>query len=152
MNEAEIDYVQNQAGDRIEEVLDALDMYYEDSNNYLHACCPVHGGDNPRGWYWIRNTMSWRCHTRGCESIECTGKSSSVFGLVRGVHYEKTGNQMRFMESVNFVARVLGINTKEAAKNSWAEKQINETIKRHRKRSRNRRKDTGQLCRAFFPC
>ena len=62
-----VEYIQEQANYRIEEILDALSINYIKSNKYYHACCPIHNGDNPRGWYWMSDVGSWRCHTRKCE-------------------------------------------------------------------------------------
>lgn len=129
----EIDIIQTRAGDRVTEIFNALGMEYVQRNDYYQGPCPVHGGDNSRAWYWIQNVKSWRCSTKHCEGLTATGRSSSIFGLVRGVLARRDNKPCSFVKAVNFVAYVLGIKHIAENEKTAEDIAIDQAIAEHRK-------------------
>lgn len=71
--------------DRIEELLDLLEIEYKNQGKMISMSCPIHGGDNasavniyPDGESYRGN---WVCRTHGCEKTF----RSSVLGFIRGI-------------------------------------------------------------------
>lgn len=133
-NSAQLDFIQERAHERITEVLDALGIDYTERRDYIQAACPVHGGDNPRAWYWALSSTHWRCATKHCEKSDITGPSTSVFGLVRGVMSRKTGQPWSFNQAVTFVAGILNVQGVKIAPRTAEELEIDKAIKAYRKR------------------
>lgn len=136
MNSDQINLLQDLAASRVQEVLLAMGVEFQTEHHFLTGPCPVHDGDNPRGWFWAFRTQSWRCNTNGCHTTTVTGPSSSLFGLVRGVMSMKTNRQWSFAESVQFVQQALGISEIPDTPVSAEERLIAKTILESRQRLR----------------
>ncbi|MFA5669983.1 MAG: toprim domain-containing protein [Balneolaceae bacterium] len=96
------------AKDKICYLLDILGVEHDGDNSYgslarISAPCPIHGGDNTTAWSWKCSTGYWKCFTRGCHETY----KGDIFGLVRGI-YARSGKQMSFVESVEWVAEKIG--------------------------------------------
>jgi len=112
MKKKHIEFIQNIACEQIIDILNAIGCNnYTVGNEYIHAPCPIHGGDNPRAFFFAINSNHWQCKTRCCHLDPITGPSTSVFGLVRGVMSHKSKRQWTFKETVDFVNRVLHTKT-----------------------------------------
>lgn len=135
----EIAFVQARASERITEILDSLGMEYLESSYYIHAHCPVHGGDNPRGFYWSMRTGTWKCATRQCEQDDCTGGSNSIFGLVRGALNRKLNKTITFVESIAIVKKILGLS-ENLPSNITIRTELDEFIEKKR---RNKAQNSG---------
>jgi DNA primase len=55
------------ANENIHLILDALGFDYIDKYEYYQMCCPIHGGDNPTAFSWVKDRGYFRCFTRHCE-------------------------------------------------------------------------------------
>lgn len=150
-NREEASFIQDRAAERIAEVLDALGIDYTERASYLQAACPVHGGDNPRGWYWAINTLHWRCATNHCEKNDSTGPSSSIFGLVRGVMARKDGKPWSYQMAVDFVARVLHLNGTKLDPGTEEDIAIDRQIKEARKAQKNKPSGNGTPLATMLP-
>jgi len=137
-NDIEVEYIQNRACDRITEILDALGIEYAERSDYLTGKCPCHNGDNPRSWYWAIRTSHWSCATHHCEKDKISGKSSSIFGLIRGAMSNKLNKPFYFNNSVMFAAQILGLYNLKLNRRSWEEIEIEKIIKQHKKRKINK--------------
>lgn len=62
-------------------ILSKLGIEYSESNRWLSACCPVHGGDNRTALAFNVEKGYWKCFTQDCQ--EKWG--STIVGLVAGV-------------------------------------------------------------------
>jgi 5S rRNA maturation endonuclease (ribonuclease M5) len=144
-NKEECKFIQDRASERIYEIFDALGIEYVTRQDYLQCACPVHGGDNPRGLYWAMQTAHWKCVTRQCEQDIITGPSSSIFGLVRGVLTNKTEKKISFQQSVDFVAKTLGLAKIKMDEETEETIEINKAIKKYRKKLSNEKNHGGQL-------
>ncbi len=136
-DQSQIAFIQDRAAERITEILDALGMEYVERRDYVHAKCPVHGGDNERAWYWAHNSRHWRCMTQHCEESEVTGHSTSVYGLVRGVMSRTTGTRWGFTQAMTFVTQVLGLNGQRVDPETAQDVEVNRAIREYRKRLKN---------------
>jgi len=134
----EVQFVQERASERIDEIFDALGIDYRERNDYIQCACPVHEGDNPRSLYWAIQSSHWKCMTKHCEQEQITGPSNSVFGLVRGTMSQKTGHQWGFQRAVAFVAKVLNLQLSQMDDETEADIEINKAIKEHKKRQQNK--------------
>jgi 5S rRNA maturation endonuclease (ribonuclease M5) len=130
----EVDFIQARACERITEILDALGCNYIERHDYLHLACPVHGGDNDRAVFWAIRSSHFSCKTRGCQLDPITGPSSSIFGLVRGAMTRKTGKEWGFLQAVNFVAQVLGLEKCGVNEATAQDIEIAGIIKQHKKK------------------
>lgn len=130
----EIEFIQKRACERITEIFDALGIRFTEKRDYLHSACPVHGGDNQRAMFFAIQSGHWQCKTRGCHTDPITGPSSSVFGLVRGAMSCKTEKRWGFVQAVNFVAQVLGLEECSLDKGTAQDIEIAKIVKQHRKK------------------
>lgn len=144
LNDIQIQKIQCIANDRITEILDSLGVEYRERIDYLQGKCPIHDGDNPRSFYWALKTNHWRCKTRNCDKDIITGKSHSVFGLVRGIMSNKTNRQWSFRNSVRYVAKLLGIDVHESdTQYSQEEIEIDKAINAYKRRLKSNTKRDG---------
>lgn len=133
----QIEYIQNQANERITELLDILNIEYTERTGYIQMSCPIHGSDNPRSLYFALKTNHWRCATRHCEQNEISGKSSSVFGLIRGILSNRQNRQWNFIDTVNFIAKLLNLTNVPIKKIDRQDIEINKLIKTYKKKIKN---------------
>jgi len=129
-----VDFIQARACERVAEVLDAMGIEFTERRDYLQAACPVHGGNNDRAMFWAINSNHWQCKTRGCHNSSITGPSNSIFGLVRGTMSRKTEKDWSFIQSVSFVAKVLGLDDCDGGEETAQDVEIAKIIKNHRKK------------------
>jgi len=62
-----IEILKELANAHISTIFDAFGFEYYDKYEYLHMCCPIHGGDNPTAFSWVKDGGYFRCFTRKCE-------------------------------------------------------------------------------------
>jgi DNA primase len=55
------------ANENIVLILDAFGLDYIDKYDYYQMCCPIHSGDNPTAFSWVKDRGYFRCFTRHCE-------------------------------------------------------------------------------------
>ena len=105
MEKQKIDLLCQQLAVRVVDILDYFGVDYSPKDNYLHGCCPVHGGDNPTAFtvYIDGDDMmgNWYCWTHHCER-EC---QPTMLGLIRGLLESRKDDKVSFMEAVNFSKR-----------------------------------------------
>lgn len=145
----EIDFIQDRACERITEVLDVLGVHYIEQTDYIQMPCPVHGGDNDRAVYWATRTKHWVCKTRECHKDKITGPSSSIFGLVRGVMFNKTGSPWSFQQAVDFIVRTLGLRGLTLPEESAQEIEVRKLLKSNKKK--NKATNGGPLLSEVLP-
>jgi len=130
----DIDFIQDRACERIREILDALGVEYTERMDYLQGKCPIHNGDNDRAWFWAFTSRHWKCMTKHCEELESTGRSTSIFGLVRGILYSRTNKKYSFRQAVDFCAKVLGLDNSKIDPKTEEEVIIDSAIRAYRKK------------------
>jgi len=136
-NDKEVAYIQDRANERVAEILDALGIEYSERGDYLQGKCPCHDGDNPRSFYWAIRTNHWRCNTKHCEKDAISGKSSSIFGLIRGAMSNKIHEKFYFNQAVFFAGKILGIGDIKFDKSTKEDIEVNKIIKQY-KRKKNK--------------
>ena len=55
------------ANEHISLIFDAFNIDYVDKYYYYQSCCPIHNGDNPTAFSWVKDRGYFRCFTRHCE-------------------------------------------------------------------------------------
>jgi len=55
------------ANENISLILDAFEFDYIDKYEYYQMTCPIHGGNNPTAFSWVKDRGYFRCFTRHCE-------------------------------------------------------------------------------------
>ena len=99
--------------DRIDELLDFLEISYADHGDYYGFVCPIHeGADNPQGC-----TMTvfgewkgaWKCWTRGCEKKH----THSIIGFIRAILSTRRDKDVTFPETVRFCKEFLKVTDSE---------------------------------------
>ncbi len=133
-NKQEVEFIQQRSCERITEIFDAIGCDYVEQRDYLHSACPVHGGDNQRAMFFAIRSRHWQCKTRGCHMDPITGPSTSVFGLVRGAMSCKTKKEWGFMQAVNFISQVLGLEECSIDKGTAQDMEIAKIVRQHRKK------------------
>ena len=75
----------DQVCDRIEELLQYLNVEYRINNKFVSMKCPIHGGDNDSAVniYYTGDLYrgNWKCRTHQCEKFF----KASILGFIRGV-------------------------------------------------------------------
>ena len=61
------DALKELANENVTKIFDALKLTYIDKYDYYQMACPIHGGDNPTAFSWVKNKGYWRCFTHKCE-------------------------------------------------------------------------------------
>lgn len=118
-NQTQLKILCDKTCDRIEDLLDTLDITYHHANrNMISMCCPIHNGDNASAlniYHQGDNYRgNWKCRTHGCEQIF----KGSIIGFVRGVISNKKygwnnindENKCSFGEAIDFIRSFLGYN------------------------------------------
>jgi 5S rRNA maturation endonuclease (ribonuclease M5) len=116
--------------DRIEDLLEHLDLEYKINNRFVSMCCPIHGGDNHGAinLYHIGDQYrgNWKCRTHNCEEVF----KSSIIGFIRGTishrkyNWSKQGDDIcSFKEALDFATKFLDLSLKDIKiSNTWKEK------------------------------
>jgi len=93
--------------DDISKLLDSFGLeYYQDMDN-IFMCCPIHeGSDNPNALSISLEKKIWRCWTRGCEQEY----NSDIFGFIRGVMTQRTGEEPSFSQILKYVCNIYDVN------------------------------------------
>ncbi len=55
------------ANENVTKIFDALELDYHDRYDYYQMACPIHGGDNPTAFSWVKHRGYFRCFTHKCE-------------------------------------------------------------------------------------
>ena len=67
--------------DDIDVLLEDLQLEYDQQDDNIFMCCPIHAGsDNPQGLSISLSRKAWRCWTRGCHE----DSSTDIFGFIGG--------------------------------------------------------------------
>lgn len=92
LTKEEIVFINQEAGECVQEILDELEVEYFKNGKKLCGPCPVHEGDNPSGWSVFIDGHSakgnWMCHTHGCHqyrNVNQNGFGNTMLGLVHGI-------------------------------------------------------------------
>jgi len=112
----EIVFINEQAGDAIEDILNELEIEYYRNGKKLYGPCPVHQGDNPSGFSVFLDGHScrgnWQCHTNGCHQyrdVNPSGFGNTMLGLVHGVLSRKN-SKATLTDAGNWLKKFLKIN------------------------------------------
>lgn len=115
-NQHQLKIICDQLCDKIENLLDALDITELKLNGKMFVGeCPIHNGDNksafnlyPEGDNYRGN---WKCRTHNCDSIF----KGSIIGFIRGVLSHRKYNWLKdgdktasFQETIKFIEDFLG--------------------------------------------
>lgn len=133
-NTNQVEFIQSRACERISEIFDAIGCDYVERHDYLQCACPIHDGNNQRSMFWAIRSRHFECKTRGCHRESITGPSSSIFGLVRGAMTNKTKKEWGFIDAVNFVAQVLGLEKCDVGESTAQDIEIAKIVKQHRRK------------------
>lgn len=143
-NSNEISYIQERACERITEILNALGIEFTERHDYLQFRCPCHNGDNERSVYWAVSTNHWKCMTHHCEKDKISGKSSSIFGLIRGAISNKINKPFYFDQAILLTAKILGLCDIKMDNITQEDIEINKIIKQHKKKQ-NRKPESDSI-------
>lgn len=90
-NEEEILIIKELINESHKEIISALGLPLRADGKVLCAC-PIHGGDNPRGFSYHPIKKVWQCWTHNCHEKY----GSSILGLIQGV------KGLNFWEALDF--------------------------------------------------
>ena len=93
--------------DRLDEILDKLNIPLRRSGKYYQGQCFIHGGDNPTALAVSPNGM-WRCYTGDCHRRYV----GSILGLIRA-SLSKNDQIAPFGEVISWAESFLGISEKD---------------------------------------
>lgn len=119
LDQNKLKIVCDQLCDRIEELLDHLEIEHRYNNKFVSMCCPIHEGDNDSALniYHTGDTYrgNWKCRTHQCDRIF----KSSIIGFLRGVlsrrelGWVKEGDDMySFQDTIKFALDFLHLDLK----------------------------------------
>lgn len=95
MHKDKVDAIKEMANLKIESILDALGINYEDRYNYVVAPCPIHDGNRRDAFSYHLDRGMWKCFSRACDEKY----GSDVIGLIRGI------KKCTFMQAVHFLGK-----------------------------------------------
>ena len=98
----------SQAFISIEKLLEFLEIDYELFGDNIYCPCPIHDGDNDRGFSISKDLKMWKCWTRNCNEEY----GNDTFGLVRGVLSKSSGEEAGFKDALRVICKVLDVNSK----------------------------------------
>ena len=98
MSKQKIEVLKEVCNENIEVIFDHLGVDAHDHGRYLNCPCPVHLGDNPRGFSWQKEIGVWQCFTHNCQM----DAGSDIFGLVMAL--EEVG----FAEALTLLDTLVG--------------------------------------------
>ena len=88
-------------------LLDSFSLEYHQDMDNIFMCCPIHeGSDNPNALSISLEKKIWRCWTRGCEQEY----NSDIFGFIRGVMTQRTGEEPSFSQILKYVCNIYDVN------------------------------------------
>lgn len=76
----------------------------KNTSKELRSPCVIHGGDNPTGFCYKKDSGRFRCYTHGCEKDEDGTVNNDIFSLVQKVR------QCSFLEALKYAADLCGIS------------------------------------------
>ncbi len=77
----EIELLKYHCNENIILVIEHMGLNLNDRGSYINGPCPVHGGNNPSGFSWLKSEGFWRCWTNNCHEEF----GDDIIGLARGV-------------------------------------------------------------------
>lgn len=125
LDQSKLKIICDQLCDRIEDLLDFLNLEYKMNSKFITMKCPIHGGDNESALnlYYIGDSYrgNWKCRTHQCEKVF----KGSILGFIRGVlshkkheWTESKDDTVSFMETVKFVQEFLDIDLNDLKANN----------------------------------
>jgi len=110
IDQEKLQIISSETIDKIEELLEILEIEHIITNKMIYGCCPIHGGDNASALNLYHTGHSyrgnWACRTHHCEKVF----KSTIIGFVRGVlshkkyDWQKEGDKViGFGEAVRFL-------------------------------------------------
>lgn len=120
IDQNKIKVVCDQLCDRIEDLLDSLDLEYRLNNKFISMSCPIHGGDNigAINLYHSGDNYrgNWKCRTHNCEEIF----KGSIIGFIRGVLSHRNHGWCKhgddacsFEDALNYATSFLNVSLKD---------------------------------------
>lgn len=97
----DLDHVDNLAKKYYEEIL--IDLGFDlEQDGTIFCPCPIHGGDNPKGFSFDPQIKRWRCWTNHCHEEYGTG----LVGLIRSL------KECSLPEAIDYIYNLTGENKK----------------------------------------
>lgn len=117
IDQQKLKIVCDQLCDRIEDLLDYLNLEYRMNSKFVTMKCPIHGGDNESAIniYYTGDVYrgNWKCRTHGCDKFF----KGSILGFIRGVLSNKKFDWsceddecVTFGETLEFVKEFLNLD------------------------------------------
>lgn len=112
--------ISNIACERVEELLESLDIEYKKVNNLFYCSCPIHDGDNETAVnLYVNDTVTgkaiyWKCNTHGCHLS--TPQKPSIFTFVQLTLQSKHNEKVSFLEAKNYIISTLKIDPDNISK------------------------------------
>lgn len=126
-----LQYVQDLANDRIEEILELLgfdiDSCYT-KNNEIRSRCIIHDGKTGSSFSYSLDKKQWRCYSSNCHN-----GNPFISGLVKKCLSKNENREVSFNESVEWICSFLGITASHSNINDEKIK-INKLVKEARLR------------------
>ena len=95
----EIELLKYHCNENIVLIIEELGLDLHDRGAYINGVCPVHEGDNPSGFSWLKSEGRWRCWTNNCH----VNSGDDIIGFVRGV----TG--VTYKEACSFLENLVNV-------------------------------------------
>ena len=95
-------------------IFEALGMKTEVFSRNIYSTCPVHGGDNPRGFSFSPRIGVWRCWTHECQCEH----SNDVLGLIQAVLSEEGSREVSFKDALVWACETLGCDVPYGGKST----------------------------------
>ncbi len=108
-----INKIAEEANNNIDNVFDALGLDIDSCvgfSNEIRCPCPIHGGDNLTAFCYNTDFKRWRCYTGRCHE----DTYGTIFDLVRKILNKKSEEDIGFLGSVRWLAKLLDIETEQS--------------------------------------
>jgi len=142
----DLEKVKNIIFDDIEILLDDLGLEYNQVDDNIFMCCPIHeGSDNPQGLSISLSRKAWRCWTRGCHN----DSSTDIFGFIGGcLKTESFSDTLRYVCNLY---NVDGAHKNKKEKLDGDSKEFRNLVNQFKKKERKKSYSTQEIFTGPFP-
>lgn len=133
MLDYDLEDLQQEALERLPDILEHFGLDYELNNKWYSMTCPIHDSDNYGSLTVLSDTGSWRCWTNHCESELVTDTDSdgnevqrprgkTLLGLVRSLLSVEHGRHVEYSEAISWLIKFTNYSEEENASPDKSEK------------------------------
>ena len=115
------------ANENVHAIFEAFGFDFIDKYEYYQGSCPIHGGDNPTAFSWVKDRGYFRCFTRHCER-----DGADIFDFVQKYKKCSLGQARKIVSSIVITGKYDDVSTQKLI----AETEFQRYIKNNNKKKK----------------